>query len=265
VAWVGSIGLQAVFIYYMVYETVQKEPDLCDGGNLFLRLAGIGVMVAKVFGGELGQTCNLYRWCMLVSDLAAESELVSPGPEDEHGTLVERHGCFYEKSNEDGVDIYRVGTVMPRWLFRFSMMVVLCKTIAALLHLYVSVGFVMASDSNEDLILNSLATVFVLEIDDIGFDMLVPYALKQALDNQPALTPRQNHWMYTSAQIDVIFASFGLFILFVLASAHLHYHWCEGLHLGYFGTWLSVPLVAFAIHFCSDTQPKRPAQLAEAV
>merc|ERR1719221_1229746 len=106
----------------------------------------------------------------------------------------------------------------------------------------------MASGSNEDLILNSLATVFVLEIDDIGFDMLVPYALKQSLDNHPALTPREGHWMYTSANFDVIFASFGLFVLFGLATAHMHYHWCEDV-VGYsFGLWLVVPLLAWAVH-----------------
>jgi hypothetical protein len=69
---------------------------------------------------------------------------------------------------------------------------VLPKLVIGVLIAYFGNTFLLVSDSNQDVILNSMALGFVTQNDEIIFDVLVPKNLKEVSENMPCIRITQN-------------------------------------------------------------------------
>ncbi|CAE8692608.1 unnamed protein product [Polarella glacialis] len=96
-----------------------------------------------------------------------------------HASVVDAHTSFLQVSD----------TAFAKVLEEFALYALLLipKVVIFVLLLYCGAGYVLHANSNEDLVLNSVAMLFVVDIPDIVYAFTTTSDVKATIDNMPPL------------------------------------------------------------------------------
>lgn len=151
----------SLVIIEFIHE-IRDETPICEA-NLHLLL--LGVVIFNVYNvGEIFETLDIAGWIY-------------------HFKTVECHQNLTFSDTDAGRQIV---SGMTLW-FKFVcyLVIVLPKLVIGVLLAFYGSGFLLVSDDNESLILNTVALTFITQIDDLIFDSMVPGNVKQCIDDLP--------------------------------------------------------------------------------
>jgi len=189
-AQLGSIW----YVFNITIETKDASEEAgvnqCEapGSSYFLRLICLSVFVATVLV-DLKESAAMAQYVGFIptmnkSDLNEKDEEIL----DSCGTsLLAKKVRVHDTSatnkhfNMEVIGCGGITTVERMW-FRFW---ILLKIAAEGLVLFVGAGYVLYADSNENLILNSVALLFITQIDDIAYSFAVTDVFKNMLNGVP--------------------------------------------------------------------------------
>ena len=150
-------------------KALRDETPTCQADFWLLVLSVIAFSIYNV--GEITETIGMFVWL-------------------HHQPTASEH-LQLEFSDDSDEKIIVSGFTLSYKIFSY-MFLLLPKLVIGLLISYYGNTFLLCSDSNQDIILNSMALKFVTENDEIVFETLVANNLKQLCSNLPALTISHN-------------------------------------------------------------------------
>lgn len=174
-ALAASVAAQVVFIYFLGHET-ERIVNECNDNTSVLRLAAVLVLTIYCIA-DLAETARMAVWTLRMPS-AESSEIlqlivdsVSRKPTGYASGISRRYKA-----------LVIIGILLPK------------LAIGALLWWY-GTDYISNSPDNGELILNTVAVVFVLEIDDQLFKVTVPARLADRLNDLPSLPiVHGGHW-----------------------------------------------------------------------
>lgn len=183
VLYITVISVQGAFMinmYRIIGEQRKENTELCAEGDQILRVLCLAANVSFIFGDIL-ETVNMYRWlnCVPAWNRKIHKKILNfcrKRQTDASSFPMQRY------KNSAGLEVRKpaVGfTIMYRMVI--IVMVLLPKLILGLWLLIYGTGFVASADNNSDLILNSVALLFIIQLDDVSYNLLTPDAHKSWL------------------------------------------------------------------------------------
>lgn len=230
-ALLTACGVQTILAYYLFQSVRRADGDLgsdCSGTSFTLRCVALAVFVLVTLQNFL-EVHEMHLWLSLlptakshevfkvqeVAELIKPTHLAQPGRD---GTLTGTR-LFLAAS---GV------TVTARCVF-YALLLIPSTLITSAI-LVAGSGAVLCSDNDFDIILNSVAAVFVLDLDDIIYKLLTPKMLQAVGRVPPLITPILKSATLARAKFRLFLVGSHTFcILFfeVLLSLPLYYGWCS--------------------------------------
>jgi len=173
-----SLGAQYILTYYLKQSVHNGDGDLgddCMGTTPLLRYTATVCFISLSIQ-DLQETWDMHLWIDIFPRAAAHEKLrlrqFVAGADDGAGP---KHS-FYKPAT---------GIVSAaRFLFYVT---VSCKFGMALYVMLTGAGAVLRSGNDFDMVLNTVAAVFVLDLHDVAYTLLVPERCK-VIDRLPALT-----------------------------------------------------------------------------
>ena len=171
--WIVSLlvssAMQVAFIYF-IYETQAQLPsnptaEACPT-HLTLRVSGALLLTTYCFA-ELKETYSMFMWTMKMKTTDATENLQ------------------IEYENDDETPKQIVSGFTKCYKANITFWIVLPKLAIGVALWWLGILFVMKSESNSDLVLNAVAVLFVLEIDDQLFTALVPSSFAKVFGDLP--------------------------------------------------------------------------------
>jgi hypothetical protein len=177
-----SYALQLGFGSFLV-STVEAAGSLggdidpaCTGGDAWLRLIANAAFLLLVIR-DLLDSIDIHLWIALLPPSAGPQMLMFQTCTD-----LDTHGQYADTEIAQPASGLTGG---ERALF--YVVVIVGKLAVALLILVGGTGLVLRAGSNYDLVLNAVAAVFVLELDEAIYQVLVPNSLKKTSGGMPPL------------------------------------------------------------------------------
>jgi len=129
--------------------------------------------------------------------------------------------------DQEDKDLVEVKNGLPCWLKIFNTQLVLIPklSVAAFLLCYGS-GFLLAARTNEDVILNSLALVFVIELDEYMYGYGLPLNIKNYCEAVPPVIPNTDV-IERYSYINGLFGMTWNFLLLATATYALYRTYCR--------------------------------------
>lgn len=162
-AWVALLMnlLASLFIIANIRD-IRDETPVCEANfNLLL----LGVAIFNVYNcGEIFETVELAFWIQGFKTVSNHEQLT-----------------FATKNGEPSI----VSGLTPIFKVICVLFIVLPKLMIGLLLAYYGSGFLLVSDDNESLILNTVALTFITQIDELIFVAMTPLNVKMILDELP--------------------------------------------------------------------------------
>lgn len=160
-------GARAVEGYDFTIGCSSTPPPTCPA-NSILQITAIATLTCYALG-DLRETVNMMWWVMYMKTT----------PRTERLQIV--------RDVENGTD--EIASGLSRWYKLFAyVFVVLPKFALGTLLWWYGASYVVMSDSNAELILNTVAVLFVLEIDDQMYIVTVPARVQKVFKALPPVT-----------------------------------------------------------------------------
>jgi hypothetical protein len=183
-----AVAAQAIAIFYTLEHVMKhgseldaEESERCyTGGACSLRVVCVLTLLAQI-GGEIGDTRQFYLWIARLPPWDDTDEVVLESLQS--GFAVRRLMLHGRGGVEFNVAHIAAGGVTPNYR---DIMYLVCS-IKLLVEAATSIcgsGYVLYANSNEELLLNSLALFFILEIDDTMYRYLLSDVLKRFIENE---------------------------------------------------------------------------------
>ena len=168
-AYVGlafSVSAQCVCLYYLG-GIVKDGGGACDaGGAPLLRIVCLCVLVACVTEGDLLETMRMRRWLRYVPRWDAATQ--QPIADRLRTSVVARRLTSRAQGGLHRGKPITVTALVTGFTDRYRVLanvgILLPKLAVGVTTLLLSAGYILYADSNEDLILNTVATLFILEV-----------------------------------------------------------------------------------------------------
>jgi len=179
-----------VYLYDITKKSINERDNTCEGGDRYLRMLCFAVIVAAILQ-DVQETINMFRWIQCVPTW---NEEMHPKIIDEC-CYGDHEGCgmtkfpFQKYKNREGIIVEKPAVGFTHF-YRASIFtfVLLPKFLFAISLIYLGGGFLAIAESNSDLILNAVALTFILEVDDIFYDVLTPSMFKLWLETNFTIT-----------------------------------------------------------------------------
>lgn len=171
----ATVAAQIVFIVFLVGVVHDGERG-CSQGSKLLRVVATCVLFAQVSSTDLLETMTTYRWLRHVPkwDPTAHEPIA-----DKHQTFLAMRRITSLKRVDN---VYALATGITD-TYRNAMRIGLfMKALIALVTLVFSAGYINFADSNETVFVNTLATLFILDIDRFAYDYMSAQVLKDAFE-----------------------------------------------------------------------------------
>lgn len=151
----------SLIVIKCIIELRDETPE-CEADFLLLMLCVIAFSTYNM--GEIFETFAMFHWIY-------------------HQPTVASHEVLTFSSNEDDKEIVSGMTASYKlWCY---VCLVLPKLVIGLLITWYGNTFLLVSDSNQDVILNSMALGFITQNDEIIFEAMVPQSLKEVTSALP--------------------------------------------------------------------------------
>lgn len=164
-AWLVIVlnAAASLVIIEFIHE-IRDETPICEA-NLNLLL--LGVVIFNVYNvGEIFETLDIAAWIYNFKTVDSHQPLTFADADDAGRQIV---------------------SGMTAWFKSICyLVIVLPKLIVGVLLAFYGSGFLLVSDDNESLILNTVALTFITQIDDLIYESMVPSNIKQCIDDLPA-------------------------------------------------------------------------------
>ena len=182
------MALQAVFIYYMADHTYGGQ-QTCQHGSMLLRLMCLLVLSWTVMVKDIGESIDVILFANQFPkyDSERDDDILEDG----------KTGFAYHMISKLGIGVTVTGITSLQ--FRGVVILVAFKLLIGCALLYLSAPYVAHADSNEDLLLNSVSMLFVADIDELTYLVLVPLSLKKAHEDLPAIVAHPDEWFESSS------------------------------------------------------------------
>lgn len=157
------------FVVILAIKELRDVTPECEANFTLLMVSVIAFSTYNV--GEIFETFSMFFW------------IYSQPTSTEHVELT-------FSSDDDDREITSGMTMAYKLWCYFA--IILPKLAIGIMVAYFGNTFLLVSDSNQDVILNSMALGFITQNDEIIFDVLVPKNLKAITENMPAMKITRN-------------------------------------------------------------------------
>ena len=184
VTYLLCVAIQGTFLFYVrtlvsdkdtsISDVVCKEPN--EGVSSALRLVCMTMNVASVLK-DVGETISMHRWLNSIPRWAKEQQDILEYACKTSG-LTDFPFQKY-KNDDDGMELLKpaVGMSTRSRLFAY-VSVLLVRLVMASVVLIYGTAYVGSASSDEDLIKDTVAMIFILEIDDLLYELMTPSLYK---------------------------------------------------------------------------------------
>jgi len=218
----ATIALQSYAAYEVAYivEKDYKDEDFdCSVEDGWLRAVCVLVFCMLIFT-ELKETFDIGRW-------------LSRFPTSKHWSSL-RLRTFKSHQTSDGhtreiLALKPVSGITVAGLVHLTISCLLPKATIGFGLLYYGAGYVMFAQTSESLLLNCVALIFIIEIDDVAYQLFIPHHLKTLLialsDSPIGLSSAEFSQSYY--HLYLFFGLAGLPILLCGCFILLQHRWCD--------------------------------------
>jgi hypothetical protein len=229
----------------------------CDNeGSPHLR--GLCLIVLNTLALTDGvETNDMARWLRMIPEWNAEKHAAL---QKEHKTFLCVRSCeIFDK--EEG-KVTEAGHVFATGITRRSRALVYAcvlvpKVALALAIMVYASAYIVYAPTNEDLILNSVATVFVLDVDDYAYKYkyLVPSLFRSAVEGFPAIMTRGSSENKMDTCLYQLFGPYFLPLILAGTTDATYEGWCgveepgNG-HDATVAAWVGFAVTAVAVSLC---------------
>ena len=206
--------------YYLVHLEYSLDPLEFEPPDWILLSACLSVFTAFMVQ-EFSESYNMLKWLIVAP----------PAP---------RVQCFRIKFNPDK-ERMEVHSTMPRWAKVVSFFItVVPKVLFALVLQFYGAKLVIFSESNSDVLLNTLAAFFLAEVDDYAYQFLASRQLKKIIEDEQLFPPLYleddlsfcNVWSDLFKFCGVICGPCCQTGIIMFVSWYMYFYWCI-VRLGY--------------------------------
>lgn len=199
-----------VAITYGLYLTVGSGDDMsCHGGDIFVRLSCLTIFTFSCLT-DLTETLDMHRWVQRLP----------------HSSLMQPLQLQKFTKNREVSCRAVTGITTSQKLFFYVCLLLPKLLVVAALFSY-GAPYVLHAPDNENLILNSVAMVFVVDIDDIVFGFTMTSDTKAMMDSIPPLSLQEHEVLNTSVFYFEVAWPLTSFVLVGGAVAGMYSTWCE--------------------------------------
>merc|ERR1719265_1150519 len=209
------------FPMYDADEHTSENEQSCQHGSTLLRLLCLASLVWTVVAKDMCETVTLGKWMWQFPMYDAEKD--GPRLKDKDiGFLYIHLEKFDLAIPTTGATRFQQVSVVVLVLIKFCLGCALMKIAAA---------YVAHAPSNEDLLLNSVAMLFVLDVDELLYAVITPAFVRKMMEQMPGLVSHPKMW---NDDLDrTLRELFSLWrMLFpwwssAAVTAALHWSWCR--------------------------------------
>jgi hypothetical protein len=166
---VVNFAIQGMLLYYFKKITDGYEPE-CPSDS-WLRFICLAIFIAFV-SQDMSETYKMFLWVVNMKTSRQHEEIKVAVSSSGETTLV------------SGLTLYMK-------IFNI-VVIVLPKLVIGILILVIGCPFLAKSETDEDLLLNTLAAYFIVEIDEYMYTIFDNYFIKNALDQVPPVLVTPN-------------------------------------------------------------------------
>lgn len=233
--------LFTTYIQTLVFQSRRRSEtnsDRCNRGSSLLRFLCLCVLFTIVSTKHLMQLMNFRRWLRACPRwLEKEHRKIA----NDNNTYL----CMKRITSISGENsVYVMATGISEWYRAFvTVCLVYSRIFLAGYMLIFCAGYVCYVENNEHVFLNTLTSIFIINIDSYGFEYLTSDAIKTAFDELPPLgflgrqdisrsrenrnPSRQRYWAYYDDELWYVFGGLALIPLMLAVSAALFAGWCS--------------------------------------
>ena len=160
---------QSLFLWHIIrLVSTMPDEDKC-GSDTFLCFTCVCLFLSSVME-DIMQTKNLFMWHMIIKTEPSHKALTI---RKEHGKVVLASGLTKKQK------------IMN------TILILIPKLVIGLLLAYYGAAFIAISADNETIILNTLAVVFIIDIDEMLFKSFADTLIQEAVDGIPAFRSKR--------------------------------------------------------------------------
>lgn len=174
--YVACLAVQCTFLFYVRTLVSEKERPVCkEGGDATLRLLCMTLSVAAVLK-DIAETFSMHAWLSCLPKWTQEQHVILEYTCENSG-LTDFPMQKYKNGDDTELVKPAVG-ITNRTRLLIYVCVLLVKLVMACVLLIYGTAFVGSASSDGDLILNAVAMSFILDIDDLLYELMTPRLYK---------------------------------------------------------------------------------------
>jgi hypothetical protein len=179
---------QGSFLVFVRSLTSDMVPPICGGGSTYLRVLYLSLSVAAMFKDIL-ETFSMHKWVSYLPDFDPEVHNKILKHCDNNSGLTSLP--FQKYCDSEGTEVTKPAAgISLHYRIGIYVFVLLPKLLFACILLVYGSAFVASGETNADLILciNAVAVVFILEVDDLVYQVLTPPMYKTWVETCSVIT-----------------------------------------------------------------------------
>ena len=228
---VATVGAQVILAYYLLLAVKEVDGDLapdCAGTPFLLQAVALTAFVALIIQ-EATQVLEMHLWLQMFksADVKEEMRLQKYNEKIEVPLSLEMIDGKFSKVKTLDLVVHRPTTGLTRCERAVMYLLVLLPNLAITgLVMVAGSGAVLRSSNRFDLVLNTVAAIFVIELDDIFYFLLLSHSIRSFLEDMPPLNrSMEERGSYRRTCIVSLWPWF-LVGLIVLLDWPLYQAWC---------------------------------------
>jgi hypothetical protein len=194
---VVTVGAQTVLSYYLLLAVRDVDGDLapdCAGTPFLLQAVALTAFVALIVQ-EAAQVLDMHLWLQMFKS-ADVHEMMKLQKYKEHIDVPEEVRGKNQPASIESI-VHQPTTGITRGSRKLLYLLVLLPNLAITgLVMAAGSGAVLRSSNRFDLVLNTVAAIFVVELDDIFYFLLLPHSTRSLIEDMPPLnrSVEQSGW-----------------------------------------------------------------------
>mmetsp|Transcript_6217 Transcript_6217/g.11296 ORF Transcript_6217/g.11296 Transcript_6217/m.11296 type:complete len:280 (+) Transcript_6217:2-841(+) len=187
VCYIVGLMIQGSFIWY-IWDVIEEE-QVCNSPEGFVKLICITTFVGKCIA-DIAETVQMHQFINTIPSWDPDEHREILDDVGEYSGLTNlAHQKYKSEEEDDVVEVVKPATGITGMYRTFTYLFVMMPKLAIAVGLAViGGGHILASADVETFILNTLASVFIFEIDDIIYQLMIPKLYKNWLETEGTFT-----------------------------------------------------------------------------
>jgi hypothetical protein len=217
-----AVFLQVMFLFY--FWKIVEEAERCTVRDVMLRIICLAVFAAKTLS-DVSETVFMFRfvWNIPRWNEARDTPKLNLVTVRGLGSTSFPHQEYMHRSAKYNERLVKPAAGIALWRKILSMLLVLLPKFGITISLLaIGGGHILASKDKESMILSTLASVFIFEVDDIIYKLMIPPAQRWWLE----WAARYTELPFNIASLEVRWLFPIYFVSWVIAVFSLYSGWC---------------------------------------